>query len=205
MEDRTLNRAASWMMGHAHANAACAPRTRRARGTDALSGSPRRHDCNLWTICNGLALHQGSYASTMATFLLKTEPGTYSYTDLVREKKTAWSGVANAAALIHLRSTRPGDECFIYHTGDERAIVGLARVASKPYADPAQPGTTPTGEPKFAVIDLTPVKPAKTPLTLAAMKADAKFKEFALLKQSRLSVMPVPAPIEKLIRSMAGL
>jgi predicted RNA-binding protein with PUA-like domain len=141
----------------------------------------------------------------MATFLLKTEPGTYSYSDLVREKQTAWSGVSNAAALIHLRSARPGDECFIYHTGDEKAIVGLAKVARKPYEDPEQPGKTPAGEPKFAVIDLTPMKQAKAPLTLAAMKSDAKFKEFVLLKQSRLSVMPVPPAIDKVIRSMTGL
>ena len=141
----------------------------------------------------------------MATFLLKTEPETYSYTDLVREKKTSWSGVSNAGALIHLRSARPGDECFIYHTGDEKAIVGLATVASKPYEDPEQPGKTPTGEPKFAVIDLTPVKQAKMPLTLASMRADAMFKEFVLLKQSRLSVIPVPSAIEKIIRSRTGL
>jgi predicted RNA-binding protein with PUA-like domain len=141
----------------------------------------------------------------MATFLLKTEPGTYSFADLVREKKTAWSGVSNAAALIHLRSARPGDECFIYHTGDEKAIVGLAKVASKPYEDPQQPGKTPTGEPKFAVIDLTPLRPTKSPLTLADMREDAKFKAFVLLKQSRLSVMPVPPAIEKVIRSRTGL
>ncbi len=141
----------------------------------------------------------------MTIFLLKTEPGTYSYADLMRDKKTAWSGVANAAALIHLRSAKPGDECFIYHTGDEKAIVGVAKVASKPYEDPEQPGKTPTGEPKFAVIDLTPVKQSKTPLTLAEMRADTKFKDFVLLKQSRLSVMPVPPAIEKLIRSRTGL
>ncbi len=141
----------------------------------------------------------------MATFLLKTEPGTYSYADLVRERKAAWSGVSNAAALIHLRSAKPGDECFIYHTGDEKSIVGLAKVASKPYEDPEQPGKTPTGEPKFAVIDLTPFKRAKSPLSLADMRAKVKFKEFVLLKQSRLSVMPVPPAIEKAIRTLTGL
>lgn len=141
----------------------------------------------------------------MTTFLLKTEPGTYSFADLVRDKKTTWSGVANAAALIHLRSAKLGDQCFIYHTGDEKAIVGLANVASMPYEDPEQPGKTPTGEPKFAVIDLTPVKQARAPLPLAEMRTDARFKEFVLLKQSRLSVMPVPPAIEKLIRSRTGL
>ncbi len=141
----------------------------------------------------------------MPTLLLKTEPGTYSFADLVRDKKTTWSGVSNAAALIHLRTARPGDECFIYHTGDEKAIVGLAKVSLKPYEDPAQPGRTPTGEPKHAVMDIAAVGPAQQPLTLAAMRADRRFAEFILLKQSRLSVMPVPPALDKVIRSLTGL
>ncbi len=141
----------------------------------------------------------------MAMFLLKTEPGTYSFADLVREKKTVWSGVSNPGALIHLRSIHPGDECLIYHTGDEKAIVGLARVIGKPYEDPAKPGKSPTGEPKFAVVDLAPVKGVKTPLSLASMRADARFADFVLLKQSRLSVMPVPPALAKIIRSLTGL
>ena len=128
----------------------------------------------------------------MAMFLLKTEPDTYSFADLVREKKTAWSGVSNPTALIHLRSVCAGNECFIYHTGDEKSIVGLARALGKPYEDPARPGEAPTGKPKFAVVDLAPVKAAKTLLSLATMRSDARFAEFILLKQSRLSVMPVP-------------
>jgi predicted RNA-binding protein with PUA-like domain len=139
------------------------------------------------------------------TFLLKTEPSVYSFADLSREKKTVWSGVANAGALIHLRSARPGDECFIYHTGDERAIVGLARVASKPYEDPARPGKAPSGEPKHAVIDLAPVQSAGASLSLATMKADKRFAEFVLLRQSRLSVMPVPPALDRVIRSLTGL
>ena len=118
----------------------------------------------------------------MGTFLLKTEPGTYSYNDLVREKKTAWTGVSNAAAAIHHRSARIGDECFIYHTGDEKAIVGLARVVAGPYEDPKAPGKTPAGEPKNAVIDLAPVKVATTPLTLATIKQDPRFKDFAAVE-----------------------
>lgn len=141
----------------------------------------------------------------MATFLLKTEPGTYSFADLVREKRTAWSGVSNPAALIALRSIRKGDEAFIYHTGDEKAVVGLARVRSDPYEDPERPGVNKEGLPKFAVVDIEPVRPAKTALTLGEMKGDARFKDFELLRLSRLSVMPVPGPIDKLIRKLTGI
>lgn len=141
----------------------------------------------------------------MPTFLFKTEPGEYSFADLLRDKKAPWTGVSNALALIHLRSARAGDEVFIYHTGSEKQIVALAKVVRGPYEDPEQPGTTPEGAPKFAVVDLAPVRAAKTPLTLAAMKGDARFKDFDLIKQSRLSVMPVPAKLDALIRSLAGL
>jgi predicted RNA-binding protein with PUA-like domain len=141
----------------------------------------------------------------MATFLLKTEPSTYSFADLVRQTKATWDGVTNAAALIHLRSIRKGDDLLIYHTGDEKAIVGLARATTGAYADPKQPGTTPEGKPKFAVIDIAPGKAAATPVTLAAIKADKRFADFALVKISRLSVMPVPSAIDKALRSSAGL
>lgn len=141
----------------------------------------------------------------MATFLLKTEPGDYSYADLVKDKKTTWTGVKNAAALGHLRTIRKGDELFIYHTGDEKAIVALAQAASDAYEDPAQPGKTPDGKPKFAVIDLKPLRAAKTPATLAQIKADKRFKDFQLVTIGRLSVMPVPPELDKALRSLAGL
>jgi predicted RNA-binding protein with PUA-like domain len=141
----------------------------------------------------------------MATYLLKTEPSTYSYVDLVRDRKATWDGVANPAALINLRSMKKGDELLIYHTGDEKAIVGLAKAVSDPFEDPKQPGKAPDGRPKFAVIDLAPVKAAKTPVTLAAIKADKQFADFALVKLARLSVMPVPAAMDKALRKLAGL
>lgn len=141
----------------------------------------------------------------MATYLLKTEPGTYAYAELVKEKKACWDGVSNAAALINLRAMRRDDEALIYHTGDERAIVGLAAVASNPYADPNQPGETKDGLPKFAVVDLRPVRAAKVPLTLATMKADVRFKGFDLLRLSRLSVVKVPEGIDRVIRELTGL
>ena len=141
----------------------------------------------------------------MATFLLKTEPGDYSYADLVKDKKTTWTGVKNAAALGHLRTVRKGDELFIYHTGDEKAIVGLAQAASDAFEDPKQPGKTPDGKPKFAVIDLKPLRAAKSPVTLSQIKADKRFKDFELVTIGRLSVMPVPPEIDKPLRALAGL
>jgi predicted RNA-binding protein with PUA-like domain len=141
----------------------------------------------------------------MAMYLVKTEPSEYSFDDLTREKRAAWTGVSNAAALGHLRAMTMGDEVFVYHTGDEKLIVGLAKVARSAYEDPKQPGKNDRGEPKFAVVDLTPVKAAKAPLTLAAIKADRRFASFALVKQSRLSVMPVPDDLGDLIRTMTGL
>lgn len=141
----------------------------------------------------------------MPTFLLKTEPSEYSFADLVRDKHTVWSGVSNPAAVGHIRSMAKGDEAFIYHTGDEKQIVGLARIVSDPYEDPARRGTTADGKPQFAVVDLEPVKAVGTPVTLAAVKADPRFKDFALVRISRLSVMPVPAPLAAALKKMAGL
>ncbi|MGP1309610.1 MAG: EVE domain-containing protein [Phycisphaerales bacterium] len=137
----------------------------------------------------------------MATLLLKTEPGDYSWDDLVRDKRTTWDGVANNAAQMHMRGAKKGDEALIYHTGSEKRIVGLAVLAGDPKPDPEDE----TG--KRVVFDLKPVRAAKTPesATLADVKADAKFKEFALVKQARLSVMPVPPAIDKALRKMAGL
>ena len=123
----------------------------------------------------------------MNRWLLKTEPSTYSYADLVRERRTTWDGVANPTALSHLRAMRKGDEAFVYHTGDEKAIVGIARVASDAYPDPK------LSDPKRVVVDLEPVRPLEAPITLATVKADKRFVDFALVRISRLSVMPVTA------------
>jgi predicted RNA-binding protein with PUA-like domain len=146
--------------------------------------------------------------SSVPTFLLKTEPGVYSFSDLVRDRRTTWDGVSNPAALIHIRQIHPGDDLLIYHTGDEKAIVGLARAASAAFEDPKHPGKTPKGEPKAAVVELTPIAPAKSPLTLADVKADEKLggvTGFDLVRLPRLSVMPVPPAVDKLIRKRAGL
>lgn len=141
----------------------------------------------------------------MATFLIKTEPGDYSYDDLARDKKSAWTGVTNPAAQKHMRSIKKGDDLLFYHTGSEKRIAGLAACVKGAYPDPAKPGETAAGDPKFVLFDLAPVKAATKSCTLADVKADAKFEGFALVREPRLSVMPVPAAIDKALRKMAGL
>jgi predicted RNA-binding protein with PUA-like domain len=141
----------------------------------------------------------------MATFLLKTEPGDYSFQRLIREKRCVWTGVSNPTALIHLRAMKAGDLAFIYHTGNEKAVVGLAKVTRGAFEDPDKPGLNERGEPKAAVVELAPVAPSKSPVTLAAIKADPRFRDFALVTMSRLSVMPVGAAHEKALRTLAGL
>lgn len=141
----------------------------------------------------------------MATYLIKTEPGDYSYDDLVRDKRTTWDGVRNNAALLHLRRIRKGDEVLLYHTGSERRIAGLGTVTKGAYEDPAEPGVNDKGEPKWAVIDIAPRKPAARAVTLTDIKADKRFADFDLVRQGRLSVMLVPPGIDKALRTMAGL
>ena len=121
----------------------------------------------------------------MNHWLLKTEPSTYSYADLAREQVTTWDGVSNPTALRHLRAMRNGDQALVYHTGDEKAVVGIARIVSNPFPDPA------LKDPKRVVIDLAPVRALPKPIALAAVKADPRFAQFALVRISRLSVMPV--------------
>jgi predicted RNA-binding protein with PUA-like domain len=118
-------------------------------------------------------------------WLLKTEPSTYSYADLERDKKAVWDGVSNALALKHLRTMKRGDLAFIYHTGDEKQIVGIAEVTSDPYPDPKEKDT------RLVVVDLKPGKRLARPVTLSEVKADAGFRDFELVRIGRLSVMPV--------------
>lgn len=141
----------------------------------------------------------------MATWLLKTEPDCYNWDQMASDRRTHWDGVRNAAAQLHMRNMREGDEAFFYHTGDEKAIVGLTRVVRGAYPDPEVPGETAAGDPKGVLVDVAPAKRAATPVTLAAIKADPRFAEFALVKISRLGVMPVPPALDKLIRRMGGM
>lgn len=121
-------------------------------------------------------------------WLLKTEPSSYSFADLEREGRATWDGVSNPTALRHLRDMHSGDLAFVYHTGDEKAIVGIARIASAPYPDPQ------LTDPKRVVVDLSPVRPLAAPIPLSAVKADRRFADLALVRLPRLSVQPIPAP-----------
>jgi predicted RNA-binding protein with PUA-like domain len=118
-------------------------------------------------------------------WLFKEEPTHYSYDDLVKDKRTVWSGVKNPLAQKHLRSVKKGDRIFYYHTGDEKSVVGIAKALDNAYPDPNDK----TG--KQSVVDVAPVKKLAQPVTLSSIKADSTFKTFPLVRISRLSVMPV--------------
>ena len=134
-------------------------------------------------------------------WLFKEEPSHYSFDALVKDKKTVWSGVRNPLAQKHLRSVKKGDAIFYYHTGDEKSVVGIARAMDDAYADPKDKSG------KAAVVDVAPVKKLTRPVALAEIKADPAFKDFALVRISRLSVMPVSPDewrrIEKLANQVA--
>ncbi|GAB4217913.1 MAG: EVE domain-containing protein [Synechococcales cyanobacterium] len=121
----------------------------------------------------------------MNYWLLKTEPSVYSYGDLERDQRTVWDGVGNNLALKHIRQVQHGDLAFIYHTGDVRALIGVAAVVSEPYADPR------LSDAKRQVFDLVPQYALIQPVTLATIKALPEFQDFVLVKNARLSVMPV--------------
>lgn len=132
----------------------------------------------------------------MAYWLLKTEPDCYAWDDLARDKSTTWDGVSNALALIHLRSMKKGDLALVYHTGDQRAAVGIVEIKSAPYADPKQ------GDERLAVVDVKLKKKLAQPVSLAVIKADRAFAGWDLIRNSRLGVMPVP---EKMWRRILEL
>jgi predicted RNA-binding protein with PUA-like domain len=143
----------------------------------------------------GVGSARGFYIATMANYwILKTEPSSYSYDDLQREGVTTWDGVANPVALRNIRSMREGDQVMIYHTGDQKAIVGFASVASAPRPDPR--------DPRLVVIDLKAGSRLPRPVTLAAIKADPAFADLALVRQGRLSVVSVSAPLWKRLSGM---
>ena len=134
----------------------------------------------------------------MTLWLLKTEPDDYSFARLVADKRTVWDGVENNQALLHMRQAKKGDRALIYHTGDEKAAIGIATLTSDAYADPKDAGG------KLVVFDVKPEKPLARPVTLKAVKADAAFASFDLVRNSRLSVMPVSEAFWKRLMAMAG-
>ena len=121
----------------------------------------------------------------MQHFLAKTDPDTYSLDDLARERKTAWDGVTNPQAVRTIREMHSGDKVFIYHSGGQSAVVGLARVASEPRPDPKQT--------KSAVVDVEFLTTLDPPTTLAEIKQSGLFQDWALVRQGRLSTMTAPA------------
>lgn len=134
-----------------------------------------------------------------ARWLVKTEPSTYAYSDLVRDGGTTWDGVANALALIHLRTMVKGDTVLVYHSGAEKSVVGLARVSVGPRPDPK------ASDPKAVVVDLEPVAAARAPISLTMIKAEGACRDLGLVRMSRLSVMPVSDKAWEFIVRKAGL
>lgn len=119
----------------------------------------------------------------MNYWLLKTEPETYSWNDLVKDKKTVWDGVKNFQARNNLKAMKNGDRVFVYHTGSEKAVIGIAQVKKEAYPDPK--------DKEWLVVELAPEKALKRGVTLAEVKADKKLAGMALVKYARLSVQPV--------------
>ena len=119
----------------------------------------------------------------MAYWLMKSEPGTYSWDDLLRDGGTDWDGVRNNAARLHLRAMRPGDEALFYHSGGERAVVGIMAIAG--------PGAPDGPDGAWVKVPVKPVRPLARPVTLAEIKAEPKLAKMELIRQSRLSVSPV--------------
>jgi predicted RNA-binding protein with PUA-like domain len=133
----------------------------------------------------------------MAKWLLKTEPSSYSWDDLLRDKRTTWDGVSNALALKHLRTMKKGDLALIYHSGDQRTAVGIAEIVSDPYPDPKEQDN------RLVVIDLQAKRKLSSGVTLSDIKADPAFAGWDFLRIGRLSIVPVPEKMWKRIEQLA--
>ena len=133
-----------------------------------------------------------------AHWLVKSEPGTYSWSDLVRDGRTRWDGVRNPLARSHLEAMRRGDLVLFYHSGEGKEVVGIARVARESYPDPTAP------DDRWLAVDLEPVRALADPVALAAIKADRQLAGLALIRQPRLSVMPVDAAHFERILALGG-
>ncbi len=136
---------------------------------------------------------------TTQYWLVKSEPETYSWADLVRDGRTDWTGVRNYAARLHLKAMSKGDEVFFYHSNEGKEIVGIARVIKAAFPD------TTADEEGWVAVALAPVAPLKKPVTLAAIKADATLKSMTFVRQGRLSVSPVTATEFSLIKKLGGI
>jgi predicted RNA-binding protein with PUA-like domain len=134
----------------------------------------------------------------MAHWLLKSEPFKYSWDQMVADGRTHWDGVRNHQAAANLKAMRVGDHAFFYHSNEGKEIVGIVEIVREAYPDPSDEAG------RFVMVDVAPVSPVKTPVTLAAMKADPRFAELALIRQSRLSVVPVSDEHWAMITAMAN-
>jgi predicted RNA-binding protein with PUA-like domain len=134
----------------------------------------------------------------MSYWILKTEPSTYSFADLARAKTTVWDGVKNPLALKHLRAMAVGDDVLIYHTGAEKAAVGLARVTKRAYSDPKKKDSS------LVVVDIRAGAALPSPVPLAAIRADPAFRDLALVRMPRLSVVPATPAQWKRLLHLAG-
>src|SRR6478735_2838158 len=134
----------------------------------------------------------------MNYWLVKSEPETYSWGDLVKDKRTDWTGVRNYAARIHLKAMKTGDRVFVYHSGDDKSVVGVARVTKAAFPD------TTADEDGWVAVELAAVEPLPTPVTLAQIKADAALKGMTFVRQSRLSVSPVTAAEFSRLKKLGG-
>ena len=134
----------------------------------------------------------------MNYWLVKTEPGTYSWSDLNKDKKTCWDGVRNFQARNNLKAMKKGDEVLFYHSNEGLEIVGIAKVAKEHYPDPTADDDT------WVVVDLKPYKKLKKPVGLVQIKTDKRLSEMALVKLGRLSVQPVTEKEWKIVMEMAG-
>ena len=132
----------------------------------------------------------------MAYWLVKSEPGTWSWEDQVRDGTTFWDGVRNYQASNNLKAMKKGDLCFFYHSVNEKRIVGIVKVVKEYYPDPSDASG------RFGMVDVKAVKPVKRPVTLAEIKGEPRLEEMALIRQSRLSVMPVSEEQWDLILAM---
>jgi predicted RNA-binding protein with PUA-like domain len=135
----------------------------------------------------------------MKYWLLKTEPQSYSWEQLVKDKVTNWSGVRSPAGRANLIKMKKGDRAFFYHTGDERQVVGVCEVVKESYPDPSDE----TG--KFVQVDVRAIAPVPHPVTLAAIKAEPKLADMRLVREGRLSVSPVTTEEWHLVGQMAGM
>lgn len=134
----------------------------------------------------------------MAHWLVKSEPSVYSYDDLEKEKQTAWTGVRNYAARLHLNNMKKGDEVFFYHSNEGTDIVGIAKVAKEAYHDPT------TDDERWVAVDLKPFKKLKNPVTLETIKKDKRLANMALVRIGRLSCQPVTDEEWEVVMELAG-